>query len=299
MPDSTTNDRVLAGPAIGAAGFEYHRPRRPEEVDGLLARHGRNARILAGGTDLLVQLRSGARNVRHVIDLVDLEGTTGVGMVGRHLLVGATTQLWQLEEDINVRERFAALAEGAACVGSMQIRSRATLVGNVCNASPAADTAPALLLYDAVASVRSVRGERELSVSELWLGPGTTGLSDDEWVEHITLTDPGPHGSCYVKLGRTRGVDLAVVGIACLGAGNGSRFAAASLAPTARRLPATEALIRDGDDVGDAELDRALAEDVTPISDLRASAHYRAAMARVCCRRAHEMAQSRRREGRS
>jgi CO/xanthine dehydrogenase FAD-binding subunit len=287
---------VLAGPALGAADFRYHRPRRPEEVDDLLARYGEDACILAGGTDLLVQLRHGDRRPVHVVDLVDLAVPRGIDVSGHELRVAATVQLWQLEEHPHVQRRFAALVEGARCVGSLQIQSRATLVGNVCNASPAADTAPALLVYDAVASIRSARGSREVTLPELWTGPRSTSLAPDEWVEHLTLTDPGSHGSTYVKLGRTRGVDLALVGVACVDTGDEVRVAAASLAPTVRRLPTLERLYRQegGDGVGDDALADALGHDVTPISDVRAGAAYRTAMARVCCRRAREEAYRRR-----
>lgn len=299
MPEQPTAERVLAGPALGAAEFQYHRPRGRSEVDDLLARYGSTARILAGGTDLLVQLRSGVRRPEHVVDLVDLEVPAAITVSARHLRVDATTELWRLEEHPHVQERFTALVEGARCVGSLQIQNRATLVGNVCNASPAADTAPALLLYDTVAAVRSVRGRREVPLSDLWVGPRSTALADDEWVEELVLTDPGQHGSCYVKLGRTRGVDLAVVGIACLDTGSEVRLAAASLAPTPRRLPAAERVYADGEDVVDEDLRRALAEDVTPISDVRAGAAYRTDMARVCCRRARDLAWRRHEEGRT
>jgi carbon-monoxide dehydrogenase medium subunit len=297
MPDGGLGPAVLAGPAVGATNFRYHRPRDAEEVDALLAEHGEDARLLAGGTDLLVQLRSAARRPAHVVDLVELRALSGIAVSGRQIRVGATTPLWPLEEHPVVRERFVALREGARCVGSLQIQSQATLVGNVCNASPAADTAPALLLYDAVAGVRSARGRREVPLAELWVAPGRTSLAADEWVEHLTLTDPGPHGSCYVKLGRTRGVDLALVGVACLDTGAEVRVACASLAPTPRRLPAVERVLARGQgSAGDGALEQAVSDEVRPISDVRASARYRLAMASVCCRRALEGAARRRRE---
>jgi len=292
MRDAAAGSRVLAGPAVGAAGFEYHRPRAPEEVDALLAEHGEEARLLAGGTDLLVQLRSGARRPAHVVDLVELRDLSAIAVSGRRLRVGATTRIWELAEHPVVRERFAALVDGARCVGSLQIQSQATLVGNVCNASPAADTAPALLLYDAVAAVRSARGRRELPLAELWVGPRRTSLAADEWVEALLLTDPGPHGSGYVKLGRTRGVDLALVGIACLDTGSEVRVACASVAATPRRLPAVERVLAAGAD--DPALGDALAGEIRPIDDVRASARYRLAMAAVCCRRARALAARRR-----
>jgi len=284
-------DAVLAGPAVGAADFRYHRPHDPQEVDELLSEHGGEARLLAGGTDLLVQLRTRVRRPAHVIDLVDLRSLAGISVSGPRLRVGATTRLCELDEHPAVRERFPALRDGLRCVGSRQIQSQATLIGNVCNASPAADTAPALLLYDAVVGIRSAGSRRELPLDELWLGPGRTALGPGEWVEHVTLTDPGRHGSGYVKLGRTRGVDLALVGVAALVGEHDARLACASLAPTPRRLPAVEALPADA---SAADLERVVAEDVRPITDVRASARYRLAMAVVCCGRAIELATRRR-----
>jgi carbon-monoxide dehydrogenase medium subunit len=296
MPDGSTDQRVLAGPAVGAADFTYHRPGDPREVDELLARYAARARVLAGGTDLLVQIRSAARRPAHVIDIADLSAVRGVGFVGGRLRIGAATQLWELDADSVVRERFAALREAVRCIGSLQIQNRATLVGNLCNASPAADSGPALLMYDAAVGVRSVRGTREVPLTEFWLGPGATVLEPDEWVEHVTLQDQGHHGSAYVKLGRTRGVDLALVGVAALVNAAGVRLACASLAPTVRRLGTVEALLSANVAPDKGEVADAVAADVRPIDDLRAGARYRLAMAAVCVRRAHESADRRREE---
>ena len=298
MPDGSIEHRVLAGPAVGAADFTYHRPGDPLEVDALLARYAGEARVLAGGTDLLVQIRSAARRPAHVVDIADLSAAGGVRFDGVQLRVGAATQLWELDAHPVVREHFAALRDGVRCVGSLQIQNRATLVGNLCNASPAADTGPALLVYDAAVGVRSVRGSREVPLADFWLAPGRTALQPDEWGEHVTLRDPGHHGSAHVKLGRTRGVDLALVGVAAVVTSAGVRVAGASLAPTVRRLAAVEALLSADVAAGRDETAAAVAADVSPISDLRAGARYRLAMAGVCVRRAHETA-SRRREERS
>ena len=294
MHSPATSGRVLAGPAVGAARFSYHRARHPDEVDELLAEHGPQARILAGGTDLLVQMRAGVRRPQHVVDVADLAGLSTVSFTDGRLRVGAGAALWRIEELPVVRERFAALYEGARCVGSLQIQSRATLAGNACNASPAADTSPALLLYDAVMGIRSAVGKREVPITEFWSGPGGTTMRPGEWVEHITLSDPGPHGSCYVKLGRTRGVDLALVAIACLVGAGEVRVACASLASSARRLGGVAELLRSDPTADSEAVDTALAAEISPISDIRASSRYRLAMAGVCTRRAHSAATARR-----
>jgi carbon-monoxide dehydrogenase medium subunit len=213
--------------------------------------------------------------------------------VDGRLRVGASVPVGRLAEHPVVRDRFLALRSAAGCVGSLQIQSRATLAGNACNASPAADTAPSLLAYEATFGVRSARGRREVTAKEFWVAPGRTVLEPDEWVEYVELSDAGDHGSAYVKLGRTRGVDLALVGVACVVRDGGVRVACASLSATPRRLPTLESALEstvDGTSLSDADLERAIAADVTPISDVRASARYRLAMAAVCARRAHRSA---------
>jgi carbon-monoxide dehydrogenase medium subunit len=283
--------RVLSPPGL-VGGFVYHRPASADAVDDLLDSLGGAARLLAGGTDLLVQMRSGGSPVEHVIDLVDLGGLDEVREDGSDLHIGATVSMWSLTEHPVVRRRFASVADAARCVGSRQIQARATLAGNICNASPAADTAPALLLYDADVELRAATGRRRVPLAEFWRGPRRTLLSPGEWVERITLHDPGRHGSAYVKLGRSRGVDLALVGVAVLVTGAETRIAACAVAPTVRRLVIAEREISDWGD--DATVDRSIGASISPISDIRAGADYRRAMTVVCCRRARKEAIRRR-----
>lgn len=286
---------VLAGPTVGAARFQYHRARSADEVDTLLATLDREARILAGGTDLIVQIRAGVRQPRHVIDVADVAELSRIDRQHNRFRIGAAVPMCDLRESAELSRSFAALMQGCQNVGSLQIQSRATLAGNACNASPAADTSPALLVYGAVMGIRSVHGAREVAIADFWTGPGRTVLRPGEWVEHVTLTDPGVHGSSYVKLGRTRGVDLAVVGIACAVTDDAVRFACASMAPTARRIGALERLLADEPDASAGAIDTAIAAELTPISDVRAGARYRLAMAGVCARRAYAAARAQRR----
>jgi CO/xanthine dehydrogenase FAD-binding subunit len=291
---SSAPGSVLAGPAVGAARFQYHRARSANEVDDLMAELGPDARIIAGGTDLIVQVRAGFRKPAHVIDIADIAELSGISLQDNMLRVGSVASLSAIQEFPRVPERFAALVEGCRNVGSIQIQSRATLAGNACNGSPAADTSPALLLYDTTVGIRSVGGRRELPVVDFWTGPGRTALRPGEWVEYLTLADPGIHGSSYVKLGRTRGVDLALVGIACLVAEHTVRLACASMAPATRRMAAVEDLLNANPAATTAAVDSVIASELTPISDIRASARYRLAMAGVCTRKAFALATDRR-----
>jgi len=274
--------------------YIYCRPQDASEVDDLLSTHGADASILAGGTDLLVQVRDRSISPGYVVDVSDLRELSNIETDVNGIRIGAACPLWRLIESALVRERFAGLCEAARCVGSRQIQNRATVVGNICNASPAADTAPALLIYDAVVGIRSRLGKRRIPLSELWLGPHRTTLDPGEWVEYVEVRDAGRHGSCYVKLGRTRGIDLALVGVAALAADDGFRLAYAAVAPTVRRAIVTERLLdpaRGADQVWEA-VERSLAAEIDPIDDVRASARYRSAMALVCTKRgiatAHE-----------
>jgi CO/xanthine dehydrogenase FAD-binding subunit len=166
------------------------------------------------------------------------------------------------------------------------------LVGNICNASPAADTVPALLVFDALVGVADDRGGRSVSLRDFLRGPGQTALGIGEWVEGIRVPPADPCGSCYVKLGRTRGVDLAVVGVACRVSATGASMSFASVAPTAVHLDVAEL-----QDPGAGELSEDTAQAIRgllrPIDDVRGSAAYRTEMALVLARRALHMARRR------
>jgi carbon-monoxide dehydrogenase medium subunit len=150
------------------ASFQYVRPESLDELLGLLHEHGPEAKLLAGGTDLVVRLRSGGVP-RMVIDLKRVEELRGdVVETGGRLRIGARAVMTDLIEDRRVRRYFSALVEGASVVGSVQIRNRATLAGNICNASPAADTVPALLVYGAVANLVGCTGRRSVPLGFFW-----------------------------------------------------------------------------------------------------------------------------------
>ena len=158
--------------------FRYIRPRTLDDVFRLLSAHGPAARLLAGGTDLLVRLRLGHVRAAVVVDLKGLGALRAdVIEVGSSLRIGASTVMTDIVADLRVRRHFPALVESATVVGSVQIRNRATLAGNICNASPAADTAPALLAYGAVVNLISAGGPRRIALTEFFTGPGQTVMA--------------------------------------------------------------------------------------------------------------------------
>jgi CO/xanthine dehydrogenase FAD-binding subunit len=261
--------------------FTYHRPDGLAAAFELLSAEG--AVALSGGTDLLVAIRHRKSRPRVVVDLKTV-GEIGdeVSNDGENVWIGGRVVMRQIVEDPNLVSQFPALVAAARVVGSVQIRNRATLAGNLCNASPAADTAPPLIAYSAVAAVAGPDGARVVPVDELFIGPGKTVLGPGEVVTSIGLPLPErPVGSAFARVARRRGVDLASVNLACVVDDSGRvRFGIGAMGPTPLSVDST---------IHDLESDdgwRRLLSVATPISDVRASARYRSAMLEVHSRRA-------------
>ena len=198
--------------------FEYARPETVAGAVDLLAKHGSEAHILAGGTDLVIALRGRQIRPTVVIDLKRIpELDPAIRIVDGVLKLSATTVMTDIEESEDIKQHFPALAEAASWVGSVQIRNRATLVGNICNASPAADTAPPLLVYGA--SVRAVgpAGNRTIPLNDFFVRSRKTTLEPGELVLGVDVPLPVLRmGSAYTRLTRRRGTDLASVTL-CVG----------------------------------------------------------------------------------
>lgn len=272
--------------------FDYQEPASVAEACELLAAAGPEGRPLAGGTDLLIQMEMGRARPATVVYLGRVPELQGIDLTDEgDLRVAAGATLREVELHPLVRERHPALHRGAAEVGSVQIRNLATLAGNLCNASPSADTSPALLAYDAVVEIAGRGGHRSVPVDQFWTGPGRTVMEPGELVTAIRLPQPPPgQRSFYRKLAVRKAMDLAMVGVCVTAAGNGSldqvRIAVGAVAPTCRRAVEAEDLLLSG---GSDHLDRALEAVLaacSPISDQRASAGYRLEMVRVLTRRA-------------
>ena len=273
------------------SGFILLRPETTDEAIDLLRRHAPRACLLAGGTDLLVQIRARKVLPAYVIDLKRVRDLrSDVVRAGSFVEIGALTLLADLARDSQVRRLFPALIEAVATVGSIQIRNRATLPGNICNASPAADTVPPLLVYGAVVVLRGAGGERTVALSDFFLGPGKTVRREEEIVTGIRLPVPREReGAAFERLTRRRGVDLATINVCCRVRESGeTRFAFGAVGP--RPLMAVEPTgrLRSGGLDG-AERDRLLRSlfaATSPITDVRASRDYRLSMLLVLSRRA-------------
>src|SRR4249920_3163727 len=198
--------------------FAYERPTHLDEAVALLAEAGPEARPLAGGTDLIIRLRDGTIRPRTVVDVKGIaELDAGIGETADGgLRIGARTVMTDITEDQRVRRDYRALAEAAAYVGSVQIRNRATLAGNIGNASPAADTLPALLVYGARVVVVGPGGARTIPIDDVLVRSGVTTIERNELITAIELPAPtGPTGAVHLRRTRRRGHDLASVTLAC------------------------------------------------------------------------------------
>ena len=279
--------------------FAVAQPQDLSEAIALLAAEP-GARLLAGGTDLIIGLRDGSIRTPVVIDVKRIrELDASIADAGGGLVIGAHTAMTEIAADPRIRKRYTALAEGAAVVGSVQIRNRATLAGNVCNASPAADTTPALLAFGATVVVRGPAGERRLPIDQVFVRSGVTTIRPDEIVTRIDLPPiPGRVGSTHIRRTRRRGHDLASVTIAVAVLESGeTRLAYGSVGPRPLLRVDTTGVLADAG-AGDAArlrvLDQLFADAAPSAGSMRASPEYRLAMLRVLGLRAVDAARARR-----
>jgi CO/xanthine dehydrogenase FAD-binding subunit len=251
------------------------------------------ARPVAGGTDLVVGARQGKTPLPDgLVAIHELRELGGIDeLAGGGLRVGALVSHADLVAHARVRERYTALADASAIVGSHATRHVGTLGGNVMNASPAMETGGPLMCFGAIALLVSADGERRLPVEQLLTGPGRTAARPDELLVAVELP-ASAGGSCYARLEYRRQMEIAVVGATCAVTLDGSRITAArvaitALAPTILRVPEAEAALAGSDGGRDAirAAGDAAAAAASPISDVRASSDYRLAMAAVIARR--------------
>jgi CO/xanthine dehydrogenase FAD-binding subunit len=276
--------------------FAYERPTHLGDVVALLAEHGPEARLLAGGTDLIIRLRDGTIRPRVVVDVKGItELDAEIRAVDGPLRFGARTVMTDIAADERVRVDHQALAEAAAVVGAVQIRNRATLAGNLCNASPAADTAPALLVDDARVIVTGAAGTRAIPIDDFFIRSGVTTLATDELVTAIELPRPTTRrGTVHLRRTRRRGHDLASVTVACAVAEDGTtRIAYGSLGPRPLLIVDDSGVLADPTATALAKRERLAtmfaAASPSPRS-MRASPDYRLAMLQVLGLRAVETA---------
>lgn len=275
--------------------FEYLEPATLAEASALLHRCGGRASVLAGGTDLLVQIKESHRQPAHVINIKKIPGMNVLAFDPVDgLRIGALVTTREVETSYAVRRHYAGMARAVTDFASIQVRNRATVVGNVCRASPSADSLAPLIADRASVHLYGLQGSRAMRVEDFVTGAGKTALEPDELVSRITIPAPAPHtGKAYIKHGRRVQMELATVGVAvsitverghCTDVG----IVLAAVGPTPIRATHAEALLRDRP-ISEAlvlQAAHAAMEDARPISDVRASAAYRREMVSVLTRRA-------------
>lgn len=275
--------------------FEYCAPATVAEAVALMGRLDGARSLFAGGTDLLVEIREHLRRPAHLIDLKKIPGLDTLRYDPQEGLVcGALTRIRTLETAPEVLRHYRGLAQAARELGSIQVRQRATLGGNVCRASPSADTLPPLLADGASVLIQGPDGRRTVALEDFCTGPGRTVLAPDEVLLEFRLPAPRPAtGQSYLKHGRRKAMELATVGVAVTlslrdGRIDDVRIVLGAVAPTPVRAGRAEALLL-GERPSPGLIDvagRAAAAESRPITDVRASADYRRQMVGVLTRRA-------------
>lgn len=266
---------------------QYIRALTTEEALRALQDAPQPIRILAGGTDVLLQRQhGGAAAYKSLLDISNIEELTGIKETVDGLWIGAATKLAAIETSNLITKLCPILAEGAREVGSPQIRNLATLGGNICNASPSADTAPALLVLNAIVLLLSQRGERKIPLATFFKGPGISVMDDDEIMTAVLIPRQSTNArGMYIKLKAREVLDLAFVGVSVLVVNSGEqldlRIALGAVAPTPIRATRSEKILKKAKVLNPSVIQlaaQAACDEISPISDVRASAEYRQEM---------------------
>ena len=279
--------------------IDYIRPSTLDECLRAFATHGANARGLAGGTDLLVQMRAGRRESGVVIDLKSVPELNELRYDSQAgLTLGAAVPCYRIYGDEAVRSAYPGLIDTVSMIGGTQVQGRASVGGNLCNAAPSADAVPALIALGAVCRIASTAGEREVNVEDFCTAPGRNVLGPAEILVSLRLPPPGSgSGACYLRFIPRNEMDIAVAGAGVSvevadGRFRDARVALASVAPTPILVAEAGAALRGrpvGRDALGAAADAARAA-ARPITDMRGTAEYRRHLCEVLTRRALETA---------
>ena len=276
--------------------FDYHEPRSVDEATRLLGEIGKEASVLAGGTDLLVNMKMGKTAPKHVVSLSRIEDLKGVKREAGSLTLGACVTAGELKDQEEIKAEFNGLCQSAGSLGSPLIRNLATVGGNIVTARPAADLPPSLMAYGASIVLKKDKGERIIPLEGFFKGPGQTTLEPEEILCGVVLKEPPPYsGGGYAKLGVRKALEIALVNVAAfiiLDGPNGpikeARIVLGSVAPMPIRSPSAETALmgeRPNDELFE-KAGNAASKDAKPIDDFRGSAEYRREMVKVLTRRA-------------
>ena len=275
----------------------YFEPITLSEAIQVLAGQGEGTYPLAGGTDLLVQMKRGSLRPTALVNLKRIDGLNRVEeRGGKEVSIGPLTSISSVAGSSVIRSRYPVLAETAVLVGSPALRNLGTLGGNIGRASPASDMVPSLIVLRAHVRIEGPSGVREIPIEEIFMEPGRTILSRGDLITSIVLAEGSPHsGAAYLKLGRRQGMDCALVGVAAsltlvekTREVKEARIALSAVAPVPLRARRAEDVLRSGL-LNETRVQEAAAiamEESSPITDMRASAFYRKEMVKVLASRA-------------
>jgi len=290
---------MALNPTPGLPEFEYIKLASLGEASAFLAKHAGEARPFMGGTDTFVRLRDKAWHEKYLVDVKSFAGMNDISFNPQTgLTIGAAVNMNRIIHHSAVQKHYPLLAEAAISVASYQLRNRATIVGNICNASPAGDTLGASILLKGILSVHGVNGVREESLERFFHAPGKTNLKfgDIATTVHYPLPPKGAVGK-YIKLNRNNNGDLAIVSVTALGypdaetlSGFRIKLILGSVGPVPLTAPAAEAILTDAPITADsiAQAAQAAMDASTPIDDTRGTAAYRKQMVKNLTKRAVE-----------
>ena len=270
--------------------FEYLKPDSIKKTISILSQYGERVQLLNGGTDLIVEMRDKIIQPEYLVDIKAIPQLNRITYNKQDgLNIGATVTLNEISNSKVVQTHYPILVKACKTVGSYQVRNRATLVGNICNASPAADTAPPLLVLEAKVNITGPTGEKIVPINQFFTGVKKNILKKGEIVTSITIPPIKEKWvGVYLKQGRKKEVDLATVGVAVVCIRDEVRIALGAVAPVPVRAFKTEELLK-GKTIDESLLEKAgrsALTEVSPISDIRSSQEYREEIIKVLVRRA-------------
>jgi carbon-monoxide dehydrogenase medium subunit len=280
--------------------FDYHEPASVSEACEIMDTYGPKAKPLAGGTDLMVNMKKKILAPEHLVYLGGIDAMHGIEEKDGYIVIGGCYTVAELTLDALVEEKLSALRSGAKALGSPLVRNRATIGGNIGSARPAADLPPSLIAYNAAVVLESSKGKREVALNDFFKGPGFTEAGVDEVLTEVRVPVPTDgQGAGYINLGVRKAQDCNVVNVASFvaldekdGRISQTRIVMGSVGPTPLRATSAEAVLMGAkpDEALFLKAGEAARQDCTPIDDFRGAASYRKAMVGLLTKRTLEIA---------
>ncbi len=286
---------IQEDPIIYIPALELHEAASYEDATALLSKYSPDVKLLAGGTDVLVDLKTGGNGVRHLVTLSQIETLRGISEEADGLRIGALTTITEIADSPLIDGAYEVLGDAARQMATLQIRNTATIGGNIASANPCADLPPVLMVLDATAIVISADGQRDVPLHELITGPRETVLAQNELLAAVLVPrPPARFGAAYARFGLRNGNAIAVASVAASltlnddGTVHNAQIALGAVAPRPTLVEAANLWLEGRESNGDAldEAARAAMEAAQPISDLRGSAEYRRRLVGVLTKRA-------------